>query len=92
MECQEWATLALAAATPIPIMLPIAVVTTSALPPVGVAVAAIAPENICKTKARPARPASVPAPITRVVAVNEFRTLLVPMRASATTSLRVRVS
>ena len=84
--------LALAAATPSPIVIPIAVVTTSAFPPVGVAITATAPENVCHAKTGPARSASVPTPVTRVMAVNEFRTLFVPMRASATTSLRVRVS
>ena len=84
--------LPLAPATPIPIVTPIAVtITTSALEPVTVeiAVATVAPETVCKARAWSA---TVPTPVTCVMAVNEFRTLFVPVRDSATASLGVRVS
>ena len=68
-------------------MTKVAVVTAnSPLIPVEVAVAAVAPENVGRTDASIRSP-TVPTSITCIMAVNEFRTLFVPVRDSAATSL-----
>ena len=77
---------ALPAAAPVPIAIPIVVMTAiSALPPVAIAFAAMTSENVCKPGAS-VGPATVPTPVTRVMTVNEFRTL-VPVPVSPATSL-----
>ena len=67
--------------------------TMPALPsdPFGVAIAAMTPEDVGATIRGSVWSTAVPTAITGVMTVNEFRTLLVPVRVSTATSLGVCV-
>src|SRR5689334_4883723 len=81
---------ALPVTSPVAMVVVVTVTTPSAaFPAIGIAVASVTSE-VRKSRA-PVGSATVPTPITCIMTVNEFRTLLVPVSVSTSASLGIRI-